>query len=180
MGLVFNKCSSPRLKALCDVDICDVDWASDHVDRRSTSGFCVYFGSNLVFWISKKQPVVSRSSTEAEYRALTLVVAELCWIQSLLSELRYPLPSEPPIVFCDNQSTILLSHNPVLHFRTKHLELDLYFFREKVQNGTLTVTHVSTKDQIANILTKPLPKSQFHSLRFKLNVQDCPLSLRVG
>lgn len=172
-GLHLQKSSSPRLTALCDAD-----WASDPVDRRSTSGFCVYFGSNLISWISKKQPVVSRSSTEAEYRALALVVAELLWVQALFRELCLPQPSSPPIVFCDNMSTVMLSANPILHSRTKHLELDLFFVREKVQQGSIHVTHISSKDQIADILTKPLPKSQFLFLRSKLNVQSSPLSLR--
>lgn len=173
MGLVFQKCSQPRIVALCDAD-----WASDPIDRRSTSGFCVYLGPNLISWVSKKQPIVSRCSTEAEYRALALVVAKLSWLRSLFTELQLPVFSQPPLIYCDNQSTVLLSANPVLHSRTKHLELDLYFVREKVQQGEIVVTHVSAKDQTADFLTKPLPKAQFLSLRSKLNVQDPPLSLR--
>lgn len=173
MGLLLQKCSFPKLTALCDAD-----WASDPVDRRSTSGFCIYLGSNLVSWISRKQSVVSRSSTEAEYRALALAVAELTWIQSLLSELHVPKYHQPPQVFCDNLSTVLLSANPVMHSRTKHIELDLYFVREKVQQHQVSVTHISAKDQIADVLTKPLPKSQFLLLRDKLRVQNSPMSLR--
>lgn len=128
MGLCIRKSSS-----ICLTAMCDADWASDVNDRRSTSGFCVYYGDNLVSWTSKKQTVVSRSSTEAEYRALALVVAELSWFNSLLHELRVPMSPSPPQVFCDNMSTVLLSANPVLHARTKHVELDLFFVREKVQ-----------------------------------------------
>lgn len=166
MGILLSSCHHPRLSAMSDAD-----WASDLVDRRSTSGFCVYFGSNLVAWSSKKQPVVSRSSTEAEYRALALAVSELTWLRSLLHELRYPLSNEPPIIFCDNQSTVQLSANPVLHSRSKHLELDLHFVREKVQSKLVAVTHISSTDQIADALTKPLAKSQFFNLRSKLSVQ---------
>lgn len=173
MGLLLTKSSNTRLSALCDAD-----WASDPTDRRSTSGYCVYFGPNLIAWISKKQPVVSRSSTEAEYRALALVVTELTWLRSLLTELHFPLSKEPPIIYCDNQSTVSLSANPVLHSRTKHLELDLYFVREQVQKNLISVTHISAVDQVADILTKPLPRSSFLHLRDKLKIRQAPLSLR--
>jgi len=103
---------------------CDADWTSDPDDRRSTSGAAVFFSSNLVSWWFKKQSVVARSSTEAEYRSLTLATAEVTWIQSLLSELHIPYAS--PIIFCDNMSTIALAHNPVMHSCTKHMELDLF------------------------------------------------------
>lgn len=170
-GLILNKCSVLHLSALCDAD-----WASDINDRRSTFYFCIYLGDNLISWQSKKQVVVSRSSTEAEYRALAHTVAELSWIQGLLSELRLPRQPEPPIVYCDNLSTVLLAANPVLHARTKHMELDLHFVREKVQSKLISVTHLSSKDQTADALTKPLPKDRFFLLRSKLRVDT--LSLR--
>lgn len=120
-GLHFSKASDLRLTAFCDAD-----WGSNIDDRKSTTGYCVYLGSNLISWASKKQVVVSRSSTEAEYHSLAAVTAELTWLQSLLTELRFPL-SAPPRVYCDNLSAVLLAANPILHSRTKHFELDLYF-----------------------------------------------------
>lgn len=160
------------------VAFCDADWASDPDDRRSTSGFCVYLGSNIVSWSSRKQHTVSRSSTEAEYRSLANVVAEITWLVSLLNELRVKLHGKP-VVWCDNLSTVQLAANPVLHARTKHVELDLYFVREKVLRKLIEVKHVPALDQAADVLTKPISSSKFPDLRNKLNVKSLSaLSLR--
>ena len=119
------------------VAFCDGDWGSDPDDRRSTSGSCIFFGPNLISWAAKKQTLVARSSTEAEYRSLANTVAELLWIQSLLTELH--IPFSVPKVFCDNVGTVALTQNPVLHTRTKHMELDIFFVREKVLSKHLEV-----------------------------------------
>lgn len=94
-------------------------WASDVNNRRSTTGYCVSVGGNLVSLCTKKQKVVSRSSTEAEYKSLAHVVSEISWIQYLLHELHIPIKS-PPIIWVENLSTIALASNPVLHSSTKH------------------------------------------------------------
>ncbi|KAM6545684.1 hypothetical protein CsatB_026420 [Cannabis sativa] len=146
------------------VGFCDADWASDIDDRRSTTSFCVYLGSNLIYWSSKKQHTVSRSSTETEYRSMESLTAEITWIQSLLG---------------DNLSTVLMSANPILHARTKHIELDLYFVREKVLAKDLTVKHTLAYDQTADIPTKALSNAQFLLLRDKLRIVSLStLSLR--
>ncbi|XP_073022027.1 secreted RxLR effector protein 161-like [Primulina eburnea] len=131
---------------------CDADWANDPDDRRSTSGFCWFLGGSPIVWCSKKQPIVSRSSTEAEYRSLANATSELIWLQSLITELHIPL-SKTPVLWCDNLSTISLSANPVLHSKSKHIELDLYFVREKVLFKHLSVQHVPSIDQAGDILT---------------------------
>lgn len=156
----------------------DADWGNDINDRRPTSGFCWFLGSSPISWSSKKQPVVSRSSTEAEFRSLANATAEIIWLQSLMTELRIG-PTATPVLWCDNLSTIALSANPVLHSRTKHFELDLFFLREKVLSHQISVRHVPSSDQIADVLTKPLSIISFPRFRAKLSVQLNPtLSLR--
>ncbi|KAJ9544817.1 hypothetical protein OSB04_024524 [Centaurea solstitialis] len=134
----------------------NADWAGCPTTRRSTSGFCVYLGDNLVSWSSKRQHVVSRSSAEAEYRGIANVVAETAWLRNLLLELCCPL-SRATVVFCDNVSAMYLASNPVQHQRTKHVEIDLHFVRERVAIGHVRVLHVLSAYQYADIFTKGLP-----------------------
>lgn len=114
-GLYLKVPSSLRISGYTDAD-----WASDPDDRKSTTGFCIFFSDNLVTWGSKKQNIISRSSIEAEFRSLAHTSTELLWVQTLLAELRISIPS-PPILWCDNIGAVHLSANPVLHSRTKHI-----------------------------------------------------------
>ncbi|GKB81092.1 ribonuclease H-like domain-containing protein [Tanacetum coccineum] len=112
----------------------DVDWAGCPTTRRSTSGYYVFLGNNLLSWSSKRQPTLSRSSAEAEYRGVANVVAETCCLRNLLRELHTPL-SSATLVYCDNVSAVYLSCNPVQHQRTKHIEIDIHFVRDLVAAG---------------------------------------------
>ncbi|XP_019223351.1 PREDICTED: uncharacterized protein LOC109205130 [Nicotiana attenuata] len=119
------------------------DWAACVDTRRSITGFCNFLGESLIGWKSKKQPVVSLSSTKAEYRAISKVVAELTWMVRLLSDLHVPV-SLLISVFCDNQAAIHIAKNPVFHERTKHIEVDCHFILSKLGEGLIQLGHVST------------------------------------
>lgn len=138
----------------------DADWAGDQDDYLSTNAYIIYLGSTPISWSAKKQSGVARSSTEAEYRAVANTASELCWICSLLTELGIKLPAAP-VIYCDNVGATYLCANPVFHSRMKHLALDYHFIRGNVQSGALRVSHVSTLDQIADGLTKPLSRQRF-------------------
>jgi len=128
----------------------DADWAGCVDDRRCTSGFAMFVGPNLTAW-SSKQPTVSRSGTEAEYKALANGDAEAIWVDSLLKELGVTR-QRTPILWCDNLGATYLTANPVFHARTKHIEIDFHFVRERVAASELDVRFISTLDQLADVL----------------------------
>jgi len=149
----------------------DADWAGCPDTRRSTSGYCVFLGDSLVSWSSKRQTTVSRSSAEAEYRGMAHATAECCWLRNLLQELHVPI-NKATVIYCDNISAVYLSENPVHHRRTKHVELDLHFVREKVALGQLRVVQVPTTHQYADIMTKGLPSALFNQFKSSLCVSN--------
>jgi hypothetical protein len=134
-------------------------------------------GPCLVSWIAKKQPTVAHSSTEVEYRAMAITAAELHWIRMLFKEMNILL-SVPPTLWVDNLGALALAFNPVFHARTKHVELDYHFIREKIVNHDLTACYISTIDQLAYIFTKGLTTPRFLLLWDKLKVSPLPMSLQ--
>lgn len=148
----------------------DADYAGCVETRRSTSGYCLLLGQSIVSWCSERQCSVSTSTAESEYIAASHASRELVWLKRLLDELDETLKKEKPSLFVDNESAIKLIKNPVHHKRTKHIEVAYHFVREKYFENVFNVKSVSSENQLADILTKPLPKARFENLRFKLNV----------
>ncbi|KAH9666463.1 hypothetical protein KPL70_020649 [Citrus sinensis] len=148
-GIRFLQQSSLNITAFCDAD-----WGGCPDTRRSTTGYCVYMGANCISWSSKRQPTVSRSSVEVEYRALASRAAELTWITYLYREIGIPL-AQPPQLLSDHLSALHMTINPVFHARSKHIELDYHF-------------------------TKALSKAMFRDFRYKLGVHQMSLASLRG
>ena len=153
----------------------NADWGRCPDTRRSTSGYCVFIGDNLISRSSKWQSTLFRSSAEAEYRGVANVVSDLCWLRNLLLELHCPI-HQATLVYCDNVSAIYLSGNPVQHQHTKLIEMDIHFVREKVARGEVRVLHVPSRYQIADIFTKGLSRVLFNDFRDSLSIRQPPAS----
>lgn len=151
----------------------DADWVENFDDKKSTSGGAFFLGKRLVSWIRKKKNCTSQSTAEAEYVATTVNCSNIIWFKQLLEVMKVEI-KELVIMFCDNTSATNISKNPVMHSKTKHIAIKYHFFRELVQDKEIRLEYVHTKEQIADIFTKPLPKDAFFYLRGKLGVT--PLS----
>ncbi|XP_042753565.1 uncharacterized mitochondrial protein AtMg00810 isoform X1 [Lactuca sativa] len=157
----------------------DADWTRCLDTRRSTYGYSIYLGGNLVSWSAKKQPTVSRSSCESEYKAMTTTATEIVWITHLLREL-HALPPDRPTILCDNKSALFMTQNPVSHKHAKHIDLDYHFIRELVSSGKLFTKFVPTNLQVADIFTKSLSRLQFETFRTMLRLGPPPFQLKGG
>lgn len=164
LGIMYKKGGNTDL-----IGFTDSDYAGDIEDRKSTSGYVFVLSNGAVAWSSKKQPIVTLSSTEAEFIAAGAAATQAVWMIKILKELgQYQKDSS--IIMCDNTSTIKLTKNPILHGRSKHIEVRYHYIRELVRAGTIELKHCGTKDQLADVLTKAVSKDSFLKLRSQLGI----------
>lgn len=167
-GVMYKRNGSGELEAYSDSD-----YAGDLDDRRSTSGYVFKLGGGAVSWSSKKQPVVTLSTTEAEFISAAACACQAVWMRRVLEKLGHG-QKESTVIFCDNCSTIKLSRNPVLHGRSKHIDVRFHFLRDLTKEGTIELVHCSSQTQVADIMTKPLKLEAFEKLRGLLGMCEKP------
>ena len=159
LGILYKKGGHTELRGYSDSD-----YAGDLDDRKSTSGYLFMLSSGAVCWSSKKQPVVSLSTTEAEFIAAASCACQATWLRRIMKELGQA-QQDSTTIFCDNSSAIKLSKNPVMHGRSKHIDVRFHFLREMTKNETVQLIHCNTQEQVADILTKPLKTDAFLKMR---------------
>lgn len=173
-GILLSATSDLALSAFSDSD-----WAACPLTRRSLTGYIVMMGNSLVSWKTKKQPTASRSSAEAEYRAMAMTCSELKWMIGVMDSLgirqQFPIPFH-----CDSKAAIHIAMNPVFHERTKHVEVDFHFVRDYIIAGIIAAQHIGTMEQLADIMTKSLGCQQIHYLLDKMGIQDLHSPSRGG
>ncbi|XP_074346779.1 secreted RxLR effector protein 161-like [Apium graveolens] len=166
-GLRYSRDGNKKMLA----GVTDSDLGGDVVDRRSTGGMCFYLNGNLVSWASQKQRVIALSSCEVEYMAAATAACQSIWLRGLLKEISGQQIGAITLSI-DNRSAIELMKNPVLHGRSKHIDVRFHFIQECIERGGLVVKHVATQEQRADILTKPLGKVKFEAMKKLIGVEN--------
>ena len=163
LGLWYPKDSGLELMGYSDSD-----HAGCKIDRKSTTGGAHFLGGKLVSWTSKKQQGVSTSTAEAEYIAAGSCCAQILWMKNQLMDYDVKYTKTP--IFCDNTSAIAISHNPVMHSRTKHIDVRYHFIRDHIERGDVELHFIPTDKQLADIFTKPLDDKTFQRLVSELGM----------
>lgn len=165
LGLLYRRTSATAYLQ----GYCDADYGGDVDSRRSRSGYVFQIGSSLIAWNSKAQQCTAQSTTEAEYIAACMATKEAVWLRRLLTSIGFPQPDPTPL-FGDNQSAIRLVKNPEYHKRTKHIDIQYHFIREKFESREIDISYIATTQQLADIMTKALPRDRFEHLRRSLHM----------
>ncbi|CAK9161582.1 unnamed protein product [Ilex paraguariensis] len=167
-GILYKKGGAEELLAFTDSD-----YAGDVEDRRSTSGYVFLMTAGPVAWSSRKQPLVTLSTTKAEFVAAAACACQAVWMRRILKKLGHS-HNGSTTVFCDNSLTIKLSKNPVMHGRSKHIDVRFHFLRDLIKDGAIELVHCGTEDQVADVMTKPLKLDTFLRLREMPGVCEVP------
>ncbi|GJR17260.1 hypothetical protein Tco_0965787 [Tanacetum coccineum] len=160
----------PKGSGIETIVYADSDHAGDYVDRKSTSGIFKFMGCCLTSWFSKKQTALAISTTKSEYVSAGKACQQALWMKQALVD--YGIRFDDIPIMCDNKGAIDLSKNPVQHSRTKHIEIHYHFLRDNIQKGNISIEKVSSEDNIADILTKPLKREPFNYLRLGLGMME--------
>jgi hypothetical protein len=172
VGILWGKAQDEELVLSA---YCDADWGGDIATRRSTTAYVFMLAGGSISWASKLQPTVALSSAEAEYMAVSAAVQEAVYMRQLLADLGFP-QEQPTVIYEDNQGCIALSENPIMHKRTKHIDIRHHFIRERVESNEIVLQYVATEHQLADLLTKPLDRFRTIALRDLLLVYKQQLS----
>jgi hypothetical protein len=149
----------------------DSDYAGDLDDRKSTSGYVFKLGNGIISWSSKKQPIVTLSTTEAEFVAAASCACQGIWLRNILEHVKIG-QSNKTVIYCDNSSSIKLSKNPIMHGRCKHIDVRFHFLRDLTKDGIIELVFCKSEDQLADIMTKPLKLDTFCNIRNDLGMVD--------
>ncbi|GAU37106.1 hypothetical protein TSUD_278930 [Trifolium subterraneum] len=167
-GIMYKHTSNKNIEL---VGWSDSDYAGDVNDRKSTSGYVFMLGTGAIAWSSKKQPIVTLSTTEAEYVAAAVCACQSIWLKAVLSHMKRP-QNQAIVIHCDNSSSIKLSKNPVMHGRCKHIDVRFHFLRNLTKDGMVEMKHCKSQDQLVDIMTKPLKLESFLKLKEGLGMRS--------
>jgi hypothetical protein len=143
---------------------------ASHVNQHSISGNIFLYDGTAIAWSSHKQPLIALSSTEAEYIAAASAAREITWLRSVVGELGN-LPPSPTPLYCDNQSAIALAKNGLMNARTKHIDLRYHYVHDTIETGLISLSYVHTNDQVADALTKALPRVKLERFRGRMGLR---------
>ena len=163
-GIWYGKTTNFRLYGFTDSE-----WAGCMEDRKSISCFTFSLSSGVITWSSKKHPTTALSSFEAEYMVVASSACQVIWMRRILSDMKQEQDGVT-LILCDNKSTISMMKNPVYHGRIKNIDIRAHFIRELVANGAISLELCGIEKQMANILTKSLPRNKHEELRRQLGV----------
>jgi hypothetical protein len=168
LGIFYKKGGSDELIAFTDSD-----YNGDLENRKSTSGYIFMLSSGALSWSSKKQPVIILLTTEAKFVAAASCACQVVWMRRILEKLGNT-QCDSTTLFCDNSSTIKLSKNPVMHGRSKHIDVRFHFLRDLTKERSVELIYYGTRDQVADVITKPLKLESFLKMRELLGVREVP------